>query len=77
MFSVPIQFLALIYLGIGMVGIFALWVYYDFRDKAEYEAERNVTVFHCVKCGRVYSKKAGAEMGECPDCGFDNVRLKF
>jgi ribosomal protein L37AE/L43A len=63
---------------LGLAGFFlSLWIYYDRRDHARFEAERRKTIFHCVRCDRVYSLRGAHDAGECPHCGFTNGRLRF
>ncbi|HTB64552.1 MAG TPA: hydrogenase nickel incorporation protein HypA [Opitutales bacterium] len=64
-------------LTIGMALILGLGIYFDRRDQHIYEHERAQTLFHCLKCGRLYSAPRSAPMANCPDCGFENSRLKF
>jgi len=62
---------------IGVVLVMGLWVYYDRRDQHVYEHERSQSLFHCLKCGRVYSAPRSNHSANCPDCGFENSKLKF
>jgi predicted RNA-binding Zn-ribbon protein involved in translation (DUF1610 family) len=64
-------------LTIGMALVFGAWIYYERRDQIIYEQERAQSLFHCLKCGRLYSAPRSAPMANCPDCGFENSRLKF
>lgn len=57
--------------------LFGVWVYYDRRDHALFEAERRKVTFHCVRCDHLYTAKAGPETAVCPRCGHTNARLKF
>ncbi len=61
--------LAVVFLG--------LWSYYDRRDHARFEVERRKTVFHCIRCDRLYTDKRGTELSPCPRCQHMNSRLKF
>jgi Zn finger protein HypA/HybF involved in hydrogenase expression len=54
-----------------------VWIYYDRRDHALFEAERRQVTFHCVRCDHLYTAKAGPETAVCPRCGHTNARLKF
>jgi len=76
-FIVDLTFGALVYLFSAVGLILALWFYTDFRDKNLYEAERKKIIFHCIKCDKIYSNKAGTEISGCPRCGFVNSRLRF
>lgn len=66
-----------IYLMMGIGLVFGLWVYYDFRDKNIYQAERAKSVFHCVKCGKIYADKTGVKQSNCPRCQFRNTHLQY
>ncbi len=54
-----------------------LWIYYDRRDHARFEAERRQVSFHCVRCGHLYSVQGEGETAACPKCGNENARLQF
>ncbi len=56
---------------------FGVWIYYDRRDHALYDAERRKVTFHCIRCGHLYSARARTETEVCPRCGQTNARLKF
>lgn len=57
--------------------ILGLWFYYDYRDKALYERIRTRTTFHCIRCQSLYTRQGTEEISPCPQCGFENARLKF
>ena len=64
--------------GLLVLGVFGfLWVYYDRRDRAYYDALRRKITFHCIRCDRLYTEKKGTETAPCPQCGHVNLRLKF
>lgn len=64
--------------GLAVFGLlFGLWLYYDRRDRAFFDAGRRKISFHCVRCDRLYTQPAGTETAPCPQCGHENVRLKF
>lgn len=64
--------------ALGVIGLFsALWIIYDRRDRRFYDAERRRITFHCIRCDRIYTEKAGTETAPCPQCAHVNVRLKF
>jgi hypothetical protein len=66
-----------LYVWAGLVIILALWVYYDHRDQQVYERERSTSLFHCLKCGRLYSAPHHERSVACPVCAFENSKLKF
>lgn len=61
----------------GIALLFALWLYYDRRDRRFYDATRRRTTFTCVKCGHVYTSTAAPEVCACPRCGHPNPPLHF
>ncbi|HET7535440.1 MAG TPA: hydrogenase nickel incorporation protein HypA [Candidatus Didemnitutus sp.] len=64
--------------GLAVLGLFgALWVYYDRRDRATYDAGRKKITFHCIRCNSLYTEVAGTTTAPCPKCSHVNVRLKF
>ena len=68
---------AVIYCILVGVVFLGLWLYYDRRDHARFERERRRRTFHCIRCDHVYEGPADAELRACPECGHENVRLKF
>jgi primosomal protein N' len=61
-----------------VLGFFCgVWLYYDRRDHALFEAERRKVTFHCIRCDHLYTVKMGTGTAACPRCGHPNVRLKF
>jgi ribosomal protein L37AE/L43A len=64
--------------GLLVLGVFGvLWIYYDRRDRALYDAQRRKITFHCIRCDHLYTEKAGTDTAPCPKCGHVNTRLKF
>jgi len=64
--------------ALPVVGLFGfLWIYYDRRDRALYDAERIKITFHCIRCDHLYTQKVGTATAACPKCGHINTRLKF
>jgi len=68
---------AVIYCAVIGVFFLVLWLYYDRRDHARFERERRRTVFHCIRCDRIYEAPAGTELCRCPRCDHENARLRF
>lgn len=63
---------------LGLAGFFlGLWIYYDRRDHHRFEAEKRKTIFHCVRCDRVYTARGRVGEADCPHCGHKNGRLRF
>ena len=54
-----------------------LWLYYDHRDHKRFEQERRRSTFHCIRCDQLYSGESGAQLAKCPNCGYENSRLRF
>jgi len=52
-----------------------VWIYYDRRDHALFEAERRKLTFHCIRCGQLYTAKP-AEGPRLPARGHTNTRLR-
>lgn len=64
--------------GLLALGVFfVLWIYYDRRDRALYDAGRRKVTFHCIRCDHLYTQPAGIETAPCPRCRHENTRLKF
>ena len=64
--------------GLLVFGVFGfLWIYYDRRDRAFYDAERRRITFHCIRCDTLYTEKTGTATASCPKCSHVNTRLKF
>ncbi len=62
---------------IGIALVAGLWIYYDRRDQHIYEHERAQSLFHCLKCGRLYAAPRCEPTALCPNCNFENSKLKF
>ncbi|MEM9226942.1 MAG: hydrogenase nickel incorporation protein HypA [Verrucomicrobiota bacterium] len=77
MIEIDFSFFALMYIGAGIAVILGLWIYYDKRDRVLYERIRLRSTFHCIKCGALYTKQGAPEVSACPECGFENAKLKF
>ena len=77
MYTVDIIFFvsASIYAGVAFITV--LWVYYDTYGKTIHEDRRNRAVFHCVRCGHVYTAPKEHEEALCTRCGMDNIKLRF
>lgn len=61
-----------------VAGVFlGLWIYYDRRDHARFEAERRHVSFQCVKCGHLYAVQGVQPTSHCPRCGQANDRLRY
>ena len=70
--------LAVAVYGLAVLGLFGfLWLYYDRRDRARFDAERRRVTFHCIRCDHLYTEKTGTDLAKCPKCGHVNTRLKF
>ena len=77
MFTVSLSVGALIYTLCACGLVFGLSFYYDMRDRKLYEAQRRQSIFHCIRCDKLYGARAGTDACECPRCGFKNGRLTF
>jgi hypothetical protein len=75
MFELPTA--AAVYCALVGIVFVGTWLYYDRRDHASFERERRRTTFHCIRCDRLYTAPAGAELYPCPRCGHENSRLRF
>ncbi len=76
-FPVELDTFAAVFLTAGMGVLFGLWFFYERRAAVLNDHRRLVTVFHCIKCGLVYTRPRQRTIGKCPRCGFSNNRLKF
>lgn len=61
----------------GLVGIAALWIYYDRRDRRYYDRKRIRHAHYCPRCQVVYSSSSPSEAAPCGRCGHVNGRLRF
>jgi Zn finger protein HypA/HybF involved in hydrogenase expression len=68
---------ASLYCLLVLVFFFGVWIYYDRRDHALFDSERQKLTFYCLRCGRLYTAKSRNETAVCPQCGHTNTRLKF
>ncbi|MGA2051873.1 MAG: hypothetical protein ABSH19_01040 [Opitutales bacterium] len=77
MISLELSFYAFLYVSAGLVLTLSLWIYYDEREWRIYNRERAQSLFHCLKCGRLYSAPRNLHEAACPGCAFENSKLKF
>ena len=77
MVTVSLEAFFLLYISLGLSLVVGLWFFFDRRDGILYEAERSRVIFHCIKCGRIYTAGKSAELAVCEGCGFSNTRLHF
>jgi rubredoxin len=68
---------AVLFCAITGLMFLGLWMWYDRRDHASFDAECRRTTFHCIRCGHLYSARRGPETSPCPKCGHENAHLKF
>lgn len=66
-----------VYSCLVAVVFLGLWIYYDRRDHARFEAERRHVSFHCAHCGHLYAIQGEQTRSTCPKCGQENDRLRF
>ncbi len=77
LFNLDFSHFVLTGVTIGIALVAGLWFYYDRRDQRIYEQERAQSLFHCLKCGRLYSAPRRDPTALCPNCHFENSKLKF
>lgn len=71
-----VTFSAVLLLGAVLFGLL-VWGYYNRRERMLTDHRRYRTVFHCIRCGKIYSRPRQRETSVCPHCGLTNSRLKF
>ncbi|MFP4494249.1 MAG: hydrogenase nickel incorporation protein HypA [Puniceicoccaceae bacterium] len=76
MLSVPLPIFFTAFVMTGLVLVFGLWIYYD-RMGVRQRDRLNQTVFHCVRCGKLYGVHGEVKKADCPACGFRNIPLRF
>jgi len=64
------------FLAIGVLSVMGLWLYYEGVRRPS-DRERHRGLFHCVRCGCLYSASPDEGKQKCPSCGFENIRLRF
>lgn len=57
--------------------LLALWFFYERRQAIITDTHRLSTLFHCIKCNLIYTRRRRREHAPCPRCGFNNIRLRF
>lgn len=77
MIGLSVDIFFLLYIGAGFLLVFSLWFYYDWRDGRFYEHKRSRVIYHCIKCGQIYTGPFQSEERQCSQCGFTNGRLRF
>lgn len=77
MFHIDLEVFVVLYVSVGLALFFFLWVLYDTRQARRYAALRRSAVFHCIKCGTIYTSPRPEKPAACPQCRFENARLEF
>ena len=77
MISLSIAWFFTLFLMIGLLLVFFLWLYYDRRDRRLYEDQRLRKTFHCIRCDTLYAAPSQQQEQPCPRCGFRNASLRF
>lgn len=69
----------ILYTGSALLAVSVLWFLYEKWDKGAFDARRKRKVFHCVRCGNLYSirKRDTHDGQECPECGYKNYELSY
>lgn len=75
--GITFQTFVIFFLIAGLLGVVALWFFYDQRDKTYYDRQRLLHAHHCVRCGELYSNRTPEEVAPCPKCNFRNASLRF
>lgn len=70
-------FLVFVVVSVTLSFIIGLWLYFDHCEKDRFEKRRLWGIFHCIKCGRIYTYKDKQAHVPCPDCSFKNNNLKY
>lgn len=64
------------------VGVYLAYEIYWMRmeNRSRRDDNRKQTLYCCVRCGKVYAKpreRDEEKTAPCPDCAFENIRLRF
>lgn len=75
----PFTWFLILYTGSALLAVSILWFVYEKMDRSSFDARRKRRVFHCVRCGHLFTvrKKDVAEGVACPKCGYKNYELSF
>lgn len=76
MLDVPLPVFFSAFVTTGLVFVFALWIYYD-RLGVRRHDRLNQTVFQCVRCGHLFGAHGEVKKAPCPECGLENIPLRF
>ncbi|MEI6283506.1 MAG: hypothetical protein WCP40_00195 [Opitutae bacterium] len=57
--------------------LFFLQFWYDRRDALLSDHRRLSSVFSCTRCSFTYVRPRRRAEATCPQCGWNNARLKF
>ena len=67
-------------LSCGVLGIFLLWLYCDWKDTVGMRLRWKRSAFLCQKCNHVYEARLPRKKkpeAACPYCGAENTHLHF
>lgn len=71
MITLPLYDLPLLYAGLFLAGVLALWLAYDWRRERRRRAMRQ-GLSQCRLCAEWLRHDAGAALFRCPSCGALN-----
>lgn len=77
MISLSLELFFVVITAAGLLFFMGVWLFYDRRDKIYYDKQRQRKVYHCVRCGFLYTSKEEGINSNCPECGMTNTSLKF
>ncbi len=77
MIEVPLPVFFYIPLGLGLLGLAAIWIGYTFRDILVARRRRIATrLYRCMVCSHVYQDARDVPLARCPRCATLNEAVR-
>ena len=75
--GLSLDWLVFLFLSFFFIVTFFLWHRYEQRDEKRYRELAVSPLFHCIRCGELFTGRGEVEEADCPACGKKNLRLRF
>ena len=81
MISVDIEFFFAALIACAVCVFLAYEIYWSLiENRSRGDDTRKQTLYCCVRCGKVYTRprdRDDEKTAPCPNCAFENIRLRF
>jgi len=57
------------YLLLSVIGVFLLWIFFDFKTRKSSFTKEDDNVVQCTICANIYIDSHSKDLSKCPQCG--------